>query len=266
MLARARALAAILLGTGALVTLAIGFVPTAYRWPARLGLLFALPLAASIAATLLLPRESGRQGASVRIAGTARFHPILLAAIVLDLLPFGAGALLGWVDLTWVDPPQLPRRLLAVALALPLTIAAATLGSEWALRARLWEVLARAGRPREAALLSCAAGVLLALPAVTPGFAVASAPFVAAALATALAREATALVLFRRGGLFVTGAWRGTLVALEAFALGDAYAYWSPLARAFANGAPFYLLRLAGPVAALILVVAASRRAPQVGP
>jgi hypothetical protein len=263
MLARARALAALLAAAGVLATLALGLVPAAGRWPARLALLFVLPLVVSVAATLLLPREPGREGASVRIAGTARFHPILAAAIALDTLPFGVGLLLGWTNVAWADPSHLARRWAAVALAIPLTIAAATLGSEWALRARLWEAMARAGRPREAALLSCAAGSLLALPAIAPGFVAASAPFAAAALVTALLREATALTLFRRGGLFVAGAWRGTLVAFEAFALGDAYAFWSPLARLASNLPLFYLLRVAGPLAALVVVVMAVRRAPQ---
>lgn len=260
MVPRARALAALLILTGALVTLALAVVPGAGRWPARLALLFGLPLVASITATRLLPREAGRQGASVRIAGTGRFHPILAAAIGLDLLPYGIGLLFGWSNVAWADPAHPARRLLAVPLALPFTIAAATLGSEWALRARLWETLTRAGRPREAALLSCVAGTLLALPAVAPGFVIASPPFAVAALATALAREITALTLFRRGGLFVAGAWRGSLVALESFALGDWRAFWSPAARMVSNEAIFYALRVAGPLAALGLVLAAARR------
>jgi len=261
MLPRARALAALLIALGALVTLALGLVPAGGRWPARLALLLVLPLAASIAATMLLPREPGREGASVRISGTARFLPILAAAIALDTLPFAIGRLLGWTNVAWADPSHLARRWAAFAFAIPLTIAAATLGSEWALRARLWEVVERAGRPREAALLSCFAGALLALPAVLPGFAAASAPYAAAALATALLREATALTLFRRGGLFVAGAWRGTLVALEAFAFGDAHALWSPLARLESSPPHFYLLRVAGPLAALVVVVRGARRA-----
>jgi len=260
MLPRARALAALLVALGALVTLALGVVPAAGLWPARLALLFLLPLAASVAATWLLPREPGREGASVQLSGTARFLPILAAAIALDSLPFGIGRLLGWTNVAWADPSHLERRWGAFALAIPLTIAAATLGSEWALRARLWEVVERAGRPRQAALLSCGAGAVLALPAVVPGFVAASAPYAAAALATALLREATALALFRRGGLFVAGAWRGTLVAVEAFALGDANAFWSPLARQVAISPLFYLLRVAGPLVALVVVVRAARR------
>ena len=261
MLARARALAALLVALGALVTLAVGLVPSAGRWPARLALLFLLPLAASVAATRLLPREPEREGASVQITGTARFLPILAAAIALDALPFGIGRLLGWTNVAWADFSG--RRWAAVVLAIPLTIAAATLGSEWALRARLWEVVERAGRRREAALLSCGAGALLALPAIAPGFVAATAPYAAAALATALLREATALALFRRGGLFVAGAWRGTLIAFEAFALGDARAFWSPLAHLESSQPRFYLLRVAGPLAALVVAVLGARDAPR---
>jgi hypothetical protein len=248
------------------VTLALGLVPGEGRWPARVALLFALPFAASVAATVLLPREPGRQGASVRIAGTARFLPVVAAAIVLDLAPLVAGTLLGWANVARAASAHPSLRLMLGGLALPLTIAAATLGSEWALRARLWETISRAGRPREAALASCAAGTLLALPAFLPGFAVPSAPFAFAAVLTAALREAAALALFRRGGLFVVGAWRGALVAIEAFAFGDWNFFWSPFARLVSNEAPFYLVRVAGPIAALLLVVATSRPATAKAP
>ncbi len=261
MLPRSRFLTALLIALGALVTLALGQVPVEGRWPARLALLFALPFAASVAATLLLPREPGREGESVRIAGTARFHPVLAGAILLDLAPLVAGALLGWATVARVPSAHPALRLLLTAVALPLTIAAATLGSEWALRARLWATMARAGRPREAALASCAAGTLLALPALLPGFTAPAAPFACAIVLTVVLREATALALFRRGGLFVVGAWRGTLVAIEAFALGEGSAFWSPFARLESKEAIFHLVRATGPLAALLLVTLSSRRA-----
>jgi hypothetical protein len=257
---RARLLALVLAALALAATAATGVVSPGFAWPMRLALLFALPLAVSIAATVLLPREPGREGASIRVAGTARFHPLIALALVLDLGAIGAGYALDWATLADGDAALEARKLVVLLLALPLTIAAATLGTEWALRARLWETLARAGRRREAALLSIAAGVLLCLPALVPGFEVADPAYVASGLAVALLREATAIVLFRAGGLFVVGAWRGTLVALETFGLGGGHGDDFPLANFVSSEPRFYLLRVAGAVLALVAVVVAERR------
>ena len=256
---RARTLALVLVLLGGAATVGCGFVPRALLWPARLALLFALPFAASIAATLLLPRESGREGASVKVAGTSRFLPVIALALALDLGAVGAGYGLGLVGFASGARALEPLKLLVVPLALPFTIAAATLGTEWALHARLWESLSRAGRPREATFAALAAGVALAVPALAPGFGADAAVFVAAGVTLALLREATALALFRAGGLFVAGAWRGALVGLEAFALGDRSSFFLPLV-SYASEPRFYLVRVAGGVAALIVVLAACRR------
>jgi hypothetical protein len=257
---RARILALVLVALGLAATALVGALPPRFAWPVRLALLFALPLAASIAATLALPREPRREGASIRVAGTARFHPLIGLALLLDLGAIGVGYALGWITFSHGETTLEAYELLAIPLALPFTIAAATLGTEWALRVRLWETLARTGRGSEASALSIGAGVVLALPALAPGFEVVDPSFFASALAVAALREAIALSLFRSGGLFVVGAWRGTLVALEAFGLGDRYGYYLPLASFVGSEPRFYLLRVVGPALALVAVTLAERR------
>lgn len=253
---RVRWLALALVALAAVAVAGAGAAPRAFAWPARLAVVFALPFAAGVVATLVLPRSPRRLGRSVRVRGTARFHLVLLAAVVLDLGAIGAGYLLGWTTFTFGDQTLEAWKRLAVLLALPFTIMVATMGSEWALHARLWSVGARQGRRGEATLLALAAGVALASPAFVPGFAVADRGFVAAALATALLREATALRLFRGGGLFPAGAYRGTLLAVDAFGLYDWYGFFFPLANYVSSEPRFYLTRAAGPLAALALVVA----------
>lgn len=263
---RARLLAVALLVLAGLATFGAGAAPPRFGWPARLLVLFGLPLAASITATLVLPREPRRMGTSAKVVGTARFHPILAGALLLDLGAIGVGHALGWVNFTHGDQALQARKLLAVPLALPFTIAAATLGTEWALRARLWETLARSGRSREAATLSIAIGAALTLPAFVPGFELADPAFVACAVASALLREAASLTLFKSGGLFVAGAYRGTLQAIEAFGLGDWYGFWFPIANFVTSEPRFYVLRVAGVAAALGLILVATRRRARSAP
>lgn len=263
---RARALALVLVALAAAATWLCGLVPPAFGWPARLALLFALPFAASVAASLLLPREPVHQGASVKVLGTARFLPIVAVAIALDLGAIGAGYALGFVTLTYGDQALQAHKLLAVPLALPFTLAASTLGTEWALRARLFDAPRLAGQPGEGALLSIAAGAALALPALAPGFEISDGAFFACGVAVALLREATALALYRGGGLFVAGAWRGTLVAVEAFGLGDWNAFYFPLANYVTSDPRFYWIRAAGPLVAFAFVLVFARRRAQRSP
>jgi hypothetical protein len=249
----------------ALVALAVagvvgaGVAPPALGWPARLAVVFALPFAAGVVASLVLPRSPRRLGRSVRVGGTSRFHLVVLAAVLLDLGAIGAGYALGWTTFTFGDQRLEAWKLVAVPLALPFTIMVATLGAEWALHARLWSVGVRQGQGGEATLWALVAGVALASPAILPGFAVADRAYVAAALSTALAREATALLLFRAGGLFPAGAYRGTLLAVDAFGLNDWYGFFFPMANYVSSEPLFYLLRAAGPLAALALVAALAR-------
>jgi hypothetical protein len=257
---RARALALVLVALAAATTWVCGQAGPALGWTARLALLFALPFAASVAASLILPREPVRQGASVKVLGTARFLPVVALALLCDLGAVGAGYALGLVTFTYGDQALEAHKLLAVPLALPFTIAASTLGTEWALRARLFEAPRLAGQGGEGALLSIAAGTALALPALAPGFEIADLAFFTAGVAIAALREATALALFRGGGLFVAGAWRGALVAIESFGLGDWNAFWFPMANYVTSDPRFYWLRVAGPLAAFALVATFAHR------
>jgi hypothetical protein len=257
---RVRQLAFVLVALGLAATAAAGAAPPTWRWPARFALLFGLPLAASVAASLLLPRERGREGSSARVAGTGRLHALIAAAILIDLAPIGIGYLLGWTTFTFGEQALEARKLLAVPLALPFTIAAATLGTEWALRARLYEVGLRAGHAADAARLSVVAGTALALPFVAPGFEAASVGVLLSWLAITILREATSVVLFRAGGLLPVGAWRGSLVAIEAFGLADWSLFHFPMANYVSSEPAFDALRVAGPAAALALVALAARR------
>lgn len=254
-----RLLALALLALAAGATLAAGWAPPALHWPARLAVVFALPFAAGVVASLLLPRSPQRVGRSVKVRGTSRFHLLILLAVVLDLAGIGVAYLLGWATFTFGDQTLEAWKRLAVPLALPFTIAVATLGAEWALHARLWSVGRRRGGSGEALLWTLACGVALSLPAIAPGFEARDDGFVAAALATALVREAAALVLFRAGGLFVAGAYRGTLAAVDAFGLNDWHGFYFPLANYVSSEPAFHLLRVAGPLAALVLIAATAR-------
>jgi len=256
---RVRLLALVLLALAGAATLAAGAAPPAGRWPARLAVLFALPFVAGVVASLLLPRSPQRVGRSVKVRGTSRFHLLILGALALDLGAVGVGHALGWATLGPGDATLAAWRRFAAPLALPFTLAVATLGTEWALHARLWSVGRRRGQEGEATGWALLCGVALALPALAPGLRGAADGYLVAALAVALAREAAALLLFRAGGLFVAGAYRGTLVAIEAFALGDARGLFRPSVGYAAAEPAFDLLRVAGAVAALGLVAAAAR-------
>ena len=249
------ALAALALAATALA----GWVAPAARWPARLGLLFLLPMAAGAIASILLPRSAKRLGSSARVLGTSRYPGLLAIAIAFDLGAIGAGYALGWTTFTYGEQTLEAWKLFAVPLALPFTIAVATLGAEWALHARLWEVAKRASSTEAASLVAVGTGALLALPAIAPGFAIVDRHYVASALAIAILREVIALRLFRTGGLFVAGAYRGVLIAFEGFGIADWYSFYFPMANYVSSAPAFYALRALGPAAALALVLVATR-------
>lgn len=254
-----RLLALALVALGVVATFVAGATPPAFLWPARLGLVFALPFVAGVVASLLLPRSPRRVGRSVRVRGTSRFHLLILAAVGLDLAAIGVGYLMDWATFTYGDQTLAAWKRLAVPLALPFTVAVATLGSEWALHARLWSVGRRQGRPVEAVAWALGCGVVLALPAIAPGFRRLDDGFLVAALAVALLREATSLLLFRSGGLFVAGAYRGTLVAIEAFGLSDWHGFYFPLANYVSSEPAFQILRVAGPLAAMLFIATSAK-------
>jgi len=257
---RPRQLAFALLALGLLSTAVGGVVPTALRWPARLGLLFVVPTIAGVVASLLLPRDPKRIGRSARIQGTAPFHLVIAAALGLELLPVVWGAYSSQAYVALGHPLLARWPWLPLLVALPFTIAAATLGTEWALRARLWSVTRRRGGDGEATGWSLLCGTALAIPALAPGFAHGSWALLVPALGVALARQGVALTLFRGGGLFVAGTYQGTLVALEAFGLGPANGFYAPALVFASGGQRFDLARVAAPLAAWILAALVARR------
>jgi hypothetical protein len=259
-MARVRTLALLLVTLAVAATAGAGLARGGALWPARLALLFLLPMAAGAIATLLLPRSAKRLGSSAKVLGTGRFHALVAGVILLDLAAIGVGYLLGWATLTYGEQALHARKLLAVPLALPFTIAVATLGSEWALHARLWEVAARRSDATTASILAVGVGTALALPVILPGFDVVDRGFVASAIAVALLREIVALRLFRTGGLFVAGAYRGTLLALEGFGLADWHSFLFPLANYVSSTPAFPLLRVVGPAVGVALLFALTRR------
>jgi hypothetical protein len=259
-MARVRALAVVLAALALAAVALAGWVPPALRWPARLGVLFLLPMAAGTAASLLLPRSARRLGSSARVLGTARFPGLIALAVAVDLAAIGAGYALGWATFTYGEQSLEAWKLVAVPLALPFTVAVATLGTEWALHARLWEVAARESSPEAASFLAVGLGAALALPAIVPGFEIADPAVVGSSLVVVLAREAIALRLFQTGGLFVAGAYRGLLLALEGFGIADWFSFWFPMANYVSSAPGFYALRALGAAAALGVVAAATRR------
>jgi hypothetical protein len=259
---RTRPLALTLAALALAATFAAGSIPPGLRWPMRLTLIFALPALSGVLASLLMPRSAKRLGSSARVLGTARFHAVVAAVVVIDLAAIGIGYALGWTTFTFGEQTLEAWKRLAVPLALPFTIATATLGTEWALHSRLWEVLSRRTTPGYASFFVVGLGALLTLPVIAPGFEVVDRPYFASALVIVLAREAIALALFRSGGLFVAGAYRGTLVAIEGFGLADWYSYYFPMANFVSSVPLFYLLRATGPLLAMALVLYLARRSP----
>jgi len=260
---RLRWLALSLAALGAVATLGAGWAPAEWRWPVRLAVIFVVPMIAGVVATLWLPRSAKRLGSSARVLGTARFHLVIAAAVLLDLAVIGLGYALDWATFTYGEQTLEAWKKLAVPLALPFTVAVATLGTEWALHARLWEVAARERGAAWATTLAVGLGVGLALPGIAPGFVAADGAYLLSALVVAALNEATALALFRSGGLFVAGAYRGTLLAISGFGLADWSSFWFPLANYVSSVPAFYALRAVGPLAALLFVAWATRRRPE---
>jgi len=163
----------------------------------------------------------------------------------LDLGTIGAGYLLGWATFTYGDQTLEAGKLWLPLWALPLAVGAGLL-AERGLRAGLWRTLAAGGAPVWAGLLSAAAGMTLAMPAVVPRWQIADPAYVAAAVVVAAAREAALIEVYRRGGLLPAGGLRGILLFVDAFAVNDWYAAWFPAAQYVSSEPAFYGLRALG--------------------
>jgi len=258
---RVRRLALILVALGAAASLAVAVWPARWAPLARLGLLLGLPFLVGVVATLVLPRSPRRLGQSARVRGTSRFHAVIAGGLALDLGAFWVAARLDWAAIEPLGASLPLWRIALFVLALPLCVAVGTLGLEWALHARIWSFGRRQGAAGEAVGWALVAGVALAAPALAPAWRNPEAMLVVyGGLGVALARELTLLLLFRSGGIFVAGAYRGTLLAVDALGLGVATAFYRPVLLVVARLPVFHLLRLGGPLLALALVALAARR------
>jgi hypothetical protein len=249
---RLRLLVFSLVGLAVAATLAAGATPAVARGPLAWILWAGLPIAVGALGGIVAPRRR-RLPHPARVRVPALAHAPLVALLVAaDLAPLVLGWKLGWIVLGDGGAGLSIPRAAALVVGLPVAVFLAVHGWEWGLRARLYGVGAERGAPRRAAAASVACGTLLALPAVAPGFAVPDVAFLAGALAVALARETTALVLFRRGGVLLSGGYRGTLFLLDGFLVGDALALWMPSFFYVAAVPDFYALRAAGPILGLV--------------
>lgn len=225
----------------------------------RMALLWALP-----AAVFLCGRFTfGRGRAPHSFAAALRRLPWIAVAIGLDLAPIGAGFLLDWLTFTYGDQTLAATRARTALWALPLLVVVGIRFWEGTLRGALYEGAKANLGGRAAFALSLGAGVLLALPALAPGFVPLETPFFAAGVATALCRESVTLLLYRDAGLVAAGLYRGLLAYVDGYGIHDWSSPLFPSANYVTSTDQFYLLRVAGPLAALALIAFAlrSRRA-----
>ncbi len=246
---------AALLALGIVAILLAGAVPASLRGPAAWGALFLVPLIAGALGTALVrPWRRPSARAEVQVP-TLPHAPMVVALILIDGAALGLGHALGWVSFSPAGAALSPLRLAVGVLALPAVMFVAVIGSEWALRARLYAAWAALGRPRTGAAAAVLAGVALAAAAVVPGFRLADRAFVVAALTCLAAREIAAVALYRRAGVLLSGTFRGAIAGLEALVLGDRLAAWAPAATYAASAPEFYALRAATAVAAAALAL-----------
>jgi hypothetical protein len=252
-LAGARRLTLVLVALALAAAALVGTLPHGGGALVRWSLLLLLPMAVGALATLFEPPpRSPRYPAAVPMP-MPRHLPLVLALLACDLAGVALVLGLGWAAAAPGDPLLARWWPLTVFVGVPAVIGAMTLGWEWGLRQRLYGALAAIGRPRGGALLSIVAGTVLALPVVAPGFTAPPLETVLLLSAMAALREATALRLFRRAGILLSGAYRGAAAALDALLIADTATLWLP-ALTFeptAEGARW--LRAAGPLAALVL-------------
>lgn len=249
-----RTLFAALLALGLVVTALAGVVPATLEVPWGWAVLLFVPLTAGALGSLLVhPRRRRlRFPAEVRVPSLHHL-PLVAVLVLLDLGAIALGERLGWCELVVPASSRDALRAAAIFLGLPIAFFVAVHGWEWGLRARLYGPWSRRGSRGGAALATVLAGVVLALPTLLPGFRSVPRVYLVAALVTALAREATALRLFRRSGVLLSGAYRGFLLGFEALVLADLVAAGSAAAFYRADDPRFYPLRAALPLVAWLV-------------
>ena len=222
------------------------------QWLARAAVVLALPLVVgALGSRLLSPQR--RAGYRAAVALPALRHLPLLALVgALDFAALMAGVGLGWARLEPGAGLASPLWVAALALALPFAGFVSVVGWEWGLRARLYAVWAEHGDGFAAAGASVVCGVALGLVQVLPGLAISDPGFVVCGLVGIAAREATALRLFRRAGVLLSGTYRMLAIGFDGLLIADRLAWGSAALETVAVDPRFYALRAAGPLAAAL--------------
>lgn len=249
---RPSALATVYIALGVAVAALAGAVPPAGQWLARAAVVLALPLAVgALGSRWLSPQRRAGYRAAVALPAL-RHAPLLALVCALDLGALAAGVALGWARLEPGAGLASPVWVAALVVALPFAGFVSVVGWEWGLRARLYATWAESGDRFAAGATSVVAGVALALVQVAPGLAVVDPAFVAAGLVGLAAREATALRLFRRAGVLLSGTYRMLALGLDGLLVADRLAWGSAAFETAALDVRFHALRAAGPLAAAL--------------
>lgn len=267
---RPSALATLFIALGVAVAAIVGAAPPSAQWLARALVVLGLPLVVGgLASRLLSPQRRAGYRAAVALPAL-RHLPLLGCLGALDFAALAAGVGLGWARFEPGAGLASPLWIAALAFALPFAGFVSVVGWEWGLRARLYAVWTERGDGFAAALASIVAGVALALVHVVPGLLVADPAFVAAGLVALAAREATALRLYQRAGVLLSGTYRMLAIGFDGLLVADRLAWGSAAFETVATDARFYALRAAGPVvaafAAWILAARLDRREAAIRP
>src|SRR6267378_653723 len=155
----------------------------------RLIVLWGLPVAAAlVAAAFTIGRRRGFLfgGSPATLRRLAPWSALALAAANSFL---GIGHAFGFITFTYGDQGLSGHPFRAMAWGLPLCLALGAFGWEWTLRRTLYlSWIGHVARPA-ALLISCAVGVALAAPSITPGLEIPDTAYVAAAFLVVACRE-----------------------------------------------------------------------------
>ncbi|PYT36625.1 MAG: hypothetical protein DMF52_06395 [Acidobacteria bacterium] len=222
--------------------------------------LWGLPVSAAlVAAALTTGRRRGFLfGGSP--ATLLRLAPWCVTALVVDYSFLGIGHLLGFITFTYGDQGLSGHPFRAMAWGLPLCLGLGVFGWEWTLRRTLYvSWIGHVARPA-ALLISCAVGVALMAPSITPGLEIPDGSYVAASFLAVACRELSFGLIFASGaGLPAAGLYRGLIIYMEAFLIADWYSVFFPMANFTTSEPAFYLVRGATAILAAGVIVTGLR-------
>ncbi len=214
--------------------------------PARYRLLaiWGLPAAGGLLASVFIPRFPRPERLAFSAPRALRLAPWCALAFVADYSFLALGKSAGWLTLTYGDQHLYGSPGITSLWALPLSMVLGILGWERTLRRALLCAWSARVRVSVAVVLSCAVGVLFAVPSTLTGLATNDLPYTLAALMAVVSRELSCSLIFMSGGgILLAGLYRGWLAYLEGFVIND----WSSLSFPAANYASsdplFYLVR-----------------------